>query len=188
MLGQPFDPNAEWFTHEHFRPHWSQPGAVVFITFRTHDSIPNGVLQRWEREKADWLGRRGHGGTKHWSLVLPTMTEKDRSDFWREFNRRREGFLDTGHGRCLLRRPELAGIVGESLLHFDAVRYRMGDFVIMPTHVHLLCAFPTAEAMSQQCDSWLHYTAFRINRAIGDRGEFLAAGAVRPPRPQSGAI
>jgi type I restriction enzyme R subunit len=62
--------------------------------------------------------------------------------------------------------------VADSLLHFDGERYRMGDFVVMPTHVHLPAAFATADAMTEQCDSWLHYTAFRINRAIGEKGKF----------------
>jgi type I restriction enzyme R subunit len=57
-------------------------------------------------------------------------------------------------------------------LHFDGERYRMGDFIIMPTHVHLLAAFATAEAMAHQSDSWLHYTASQINRAIGEKGKF----------------
>ena len=63
-------------------------------------------------------------------------------------------------------------IVADALLHFDGDRYRMGDFVVMPTHVHLLAAFATAEAMKEQCDSWLHYTALQINRAIGEKGKF----------------
>ena len=42
----------------------------------------------------------------------------------------------------------------------------------MPTHVHLLAAFATAEAMTHQSDSWLHYTASQINRAIGEKGKF----------------
>jgi putative transposase len=172
MLGELFDPKAEWFVREHFRPHWTQAGAVVFITFRTHDSIPRTVLQRWEQEKQQWLRVRGHDAEKHWSAVEPTLTEKDRADFQKEFGRRREDFLDTCHGRCLLQRPELASIVAQSLLHFDGERYRMGDFIVMPTHVHLLAAFATAEAMREQCDSWLHYTAREINRAIGEKGKF----------------
>ena len=48
----------------------------------------------------------------------------------------------------------------------------MGDFVVMPNHVHLLAAFPTAAAMREQFDSWLHYTAFRINQRIGENGHF----------------
>jgi len=41
----------------------------------------------------------------------------------------------------------------------------------MPTHVHLLAAFASADSMKKQCDSWLHYTAVHINRAMGQRGK-----------------
>lgn len=172
MLGEFFDPKADWLVREHFRPHWSQTGAVVFITFRTHDSIPRQVLQQWEREKQDWLRLNGHDATKHWSVVVPTLVETDRANFHKRFNRCREDFLDTCQGRCLLRRPELARMVADSLLHFDGDRYRMGDFIVMPTHVHLLASFASVDAMKEQCDSWLHYTARQINRAIGEKGKF----------------
>jgi type I restriction enzyme R subunit len=171
MLGDWFDPQSEFFTEEHCLPHWSQAGSVVFITFRTHDSIPREVIERWDREKQDWLSRRGIVTEEPWFTVVPSLSEQDRTDFQRTFHRAREAFLDTCHGRCLLKRPELARIVAESLLHFDGARYRMGDFVIMPNHVHMLAVFPTAEAMKVQCDSWLHYTAFRINQVIGEKGK-----------------
>ena len=48
----------------------------------------------------------------------------------------------------------------------------MGDFIVMPNHVHLLAAFAAADAMKVQCDSWLHYTAFQINKATGKMGKF----------------
>jgi type I restriction enzyme R subunit len=51
--------------------------------------------------------------------------------------------LDAGHGACVLRQPDLATIVGNSLRHFDGERYLMLDFVVMPNHVHLLASFPT---------------------------------------------
>ena len=172
MLGTLFDPNAELLVREHCRPHWSQAGAIVFITFRTADSIPREVLIRWEAEKQDWLRRRGLTGTTHWAHVLNTLSETDRADFHREFDRCREDFLDTCHGRCLLKQPALAEIVASSLMHFDRQRYRMGDFVVMPNHVHLLAAFATADAMKEQCDSWLHFTARQINKDIGEKGKF----------------
>ena len=172
MLGELFDPKTDWFVYEHFRPHWSQSGAVVFITFRTHDSIPRALLQQWDQEKQDWLSLHGHDAGTHWSIVLPTLGEKDRSEFHKRFNRCREDFLDTCHGRCLLRRPEVARIVADAFLHFDGRRYRMGDFVVMPTHVHLLAAFAAAETMKEQCDSWLHYTARQINLVMGEKGKF----------------
>lgn len=172
MLGEVFDPKAEFFIYEHCRPHWSQTGAVVFITFRTADSIPFEVVRRWDREKQQWMQQRAKGADGHWSTILATLSPKDRADFQRDFNRCREAYLDTCHGRCLLKRPELAKIVADSLLHFDHQRYRLGDFIVMPNHVHLLAAFPTSEAMRHQCDAWLHYTAFRINATIGEKGKF----------------
>ena len=178
MLGELFDPKAELFINERMRPHWSQAGAIVFVTFRTKDSIPKDVLHRWTREKNDWIDRRAAAlqqnlrKGKMWHQVLSTLDEKTRGDFHREFNRKQEDFLDTCCGKCLLKIPEFAKIVANSLMHFDGDRYRMGDFVVMPNHVHLLAAFASAEIMEQQFDSWLHYTATQINRRTGDRGHF----------------
>ena len=152
------------------RPHWAQAGVIVFGTFRTADSIPAAVLTRWEQEKNGWLQACGYQG--HWRDVVPRLSDEERFAFKRQFNRTREDFLDTSHGRCVLRQPELAQIVNDALLHFDGDRYHMGDFVIMPNHVHFLAAFATPELMRIQFDSWLHYTATRINRVIGVRGHF----------------
>jgi type I restriction enzyme R subunit len=171
MLGDCFDPKGQLLIYEHCRPHWSQAGAIVFITFRTHDSIPRYVLERWDVERQEWLQLRGKSGT-HWKEMIQTLSAKERAEFQKAFHRRREAFLDTCHGRCLLKRPELAKIVADSLLYFDGQRYRLGDFIVMPNHVHLLAAFPTADAMKEQCDSWLHYTAWQINKAIGEKGKF----------------
>ena len=171
MLGACFDPKGDLLVSGHCFPHWSHAGAIVFITFRTHDSIPSEVLEQWDRERHEWLLQRGCETGAHWTVVAKTLSARDWADFQKTFNRQREMFLDTCHGRCLLRQPELAQIVADSLVHFDGQRYRMGDFVVMPNHVHLLAAFSTAEAMKAQCDSWLHYTAFRINRAINEKGK-----------------
>ena len=171
-LGELFDPKAELLISEHFRPHWSQAGAVVFITFRTADSIPREVLDRWEREKQDWMRRHDCSMNRHWSKVLPTLEPKLRDQFKKEFNRCREDFLDTCHGECILRKPEIASIVAETLLHFDGERYRMGDFIVMPNHVHLLAAFASEDVLVAQCDSWMHYTARKINLAMGRKGKF----------------
>ncbi len=171
MLGEVFDPKQEVLIEERLRPHWSQAGAIVFVTFRTADSIPAEVLSRWEREKADWMFRRGHTNG-HWTDILPQLCPKERGQFNQQFNRCREDFLDTCRGKCVLRQPVLAQIVADSLLHFDGDRYRMGDFIVMPNHVHLLAAFANPEQMRSQFDSWRHFTAVAINRAIGEKGQF----------------
>lgn len=172
MPGELFDPKSPLLIHEHCRPHWGQAGAIVFITFRTEDSIPQEVLGRWEREKQDWLYRRGYDRHQHWKTTLATLSPGDRAAFTKEFERCREDFLDTCHGRCVLKQPKLAMIVADSLLHFNGTRYRMGDFIVMPNHVHLLVAFATEEMMVTQCDSWLHFTAVQINRELKHKGKF----------------
>ena len=107
MLGECFDPRSDFLISEHFRPHWAQAGAVVFITFRTSDSITRAVLERWDREKREWLKSRLHDadGQTHLSVMVQALSEKDRTEFHKTFNRCRETFLDTCHGRCLLKSP-----------------------------------------------------------------------------------
>lgn len=170
MLGDVFDPKADLLIYKHCRPHWSQSGTVVFITFRTQDSIPREALERWEREKQAWLRHREYGGA-HWAEIVPMLPEQEQREFHKQFQRTREEFLDTCHGACVLRRPDLSQIVADSLLHFDGERYRMGDFIIMPNHVHLLAVFASAESLRHQIDSWLHFTAVKINQALGRQGK-----------------
>ncbi len=171
-LGNIFDPNAPFSTSQHFRPHWSQATAIAFITFRTADSIPKEVLKSWNDEKLRWLRLNANLTTKNWQQAVSTLSDDLRNKFRKRFERCREDFLDTCHGECVLRRRELAQIVADSLLHFDGERYQMGDFIVMPNHVHLLAAFPTSEGLRRQCRSWLHYTARHINLRLGRTGKF----------------
>jgi putative transposase len=172
MIGELFDPQAEMFIEDRLHPHWSQVGAIVFLTIRTRDSIPKEVIERWEREKQDWLVLRGHPADIHWSELVPTLQDDERLAFKKVFNRARESFLDTCHGACVMRQSALSMIVADSFVHFDGDRYCMGDFIVMPNHAHLLVAFATPDALKTQCDSWMHYTGWQINLALEQSGKF----------------
>ncbi len=55
MSVQPFHdrkPVRIYFTN---MPHWRQNGCTYFVTYRMADSIPERVLNQWEREKLHWL-------------------------------------------------------------------------------------------------------------------------------------
>ena len=80
MLGELFGPDMELLIEDGIRPHWSQTGAIVFVTFRTHDSVPKEVLRRWDHEKNEWMRSRGHTTGEHWSNVLPTLHEKEQGE------------------------------------------------------------------------------------------------------------
>jgi type I restriction enzyme R subunit len=168
-LGELFDRDAEFDVSEAYRPHWAQAGAITYITIRLKDSIPKEVIRRWDREKQDWLARRGFN--RPWREVVPELDPTTRKQFKKEFNRTKETFLDSCHGDCVLRRRELAKVVAESLTKFDGDRYHMGDFIVMPNHVHLLAAFPNPELMLKQCAGWMRYTAREINLLLGRTGK-----------------
>jgi putative transposase len=168
-----FDPDQEVEISQHNLPHWQQAGKTYFITFRTYDSMPRDVMDAWLNDRNRWL--RNHGIEPldvDWRRKLARLPIDAKREFHRNFTDRFHDLLDECHGACVLRRPDLAKIVGDSLLHFNGDRYEMGDFVVMPNHVHLLVQFTTASAMKDQCRSWKHYTAVQINRTIGASGTF----------------
>jgi type I restriction enzyme R subunit len=170
---QTFDPQQEVLIVERRLPHWSQAGTLAFITWRTWDSIPAPVLKRWLGERCEFLKRSGiDPNAADWSRRLEELPYAAREAFRNNLAARWNDALDACHGECVLRRMELAKIVSDSLTHFDGARYELTDYVIMPNHVHVIAAFFDEEAMLGQCDSWKHYTATQINRALGRRGRF----------------
>ena len=177
-----FDPDEEVAVTRRNLPHWQQAGKTYFITFRTADSLPRPVLDAWYEERSAWLKRRGIApGNEDLgvaerratvSAALARLPLQERREFHRTFSEKMHRLLDDCHGECVLKRPALAKIVGESLLHFDGDRYEMGDYVVMPNHVHMLVQFRPEVILARQCESWKHYTAVRINRALRRTGHF----------------
>ena len=168
-----FDPNDDLLITQRKLPHWSQDGSVVFITWRTADSMPKDVLERWRADRNRWLDVHGIDPTqKGWKMLVQELPPDLMAEYHNRFTTRWHESLDASHGACVLCQPEIADIVANSLLHFDGDRYEMLDFVIMPNHVHLLATFPDKAAMIDQCDSWKHFTARRINATLGLQGRF----------------
>ncbi len=168
-----FDPLAERAVVWRKLPHWAQAGAVCFITWRTWDSMPAPVVQTWLAERDAWLRQQGVDPSRRgWEVLLNDWPAERLREFRRYVSDRWNDHLDELHGACVLRRPQCAAIVGDSLRHFDEDRYCLSDFVVMPQHIHLLAAFPTEEAMLAQCESWKHYTARQINAVLGRKGRF----------------
>ncbi len=169
-----FDPNEAFEVVVRRRlPHWSQDGTICFITWRTWDSIPAPILAAWLAERAAWLAKHGIDSTDgQWRRQLESLNSAQLQEFQLLHSDRWNEHLDACHGACVLRTPELARIVADSLRHFDGKRYDLTDFVVMPNHVHLLAAFPNAQEMLDQCESWKHFTAAQINRALGRKGRF----------------
>ena len=169
-----FDRNAEVDWHARNLPHWFQPGVAVFVTFRTLDSMPRKVVADWHRDIRRWLLERGFScdlsddelpNAAHLPGNLQSEYRRVRDQGWHQR-------LDQCHGACVLRDPRLGKIVAESLLHFDGIRYHIASYVVMPNHVHLIVQFRRGYHLRRQTESWLRFTATRINRLLGQTGPF----------------
>src|SRR5262249_4350203 len=138
----------------------------------TEDSVPAELARAWHRQRADWLREHGIDPlAPDWKARLRRVPAVE-GQFHQKFSREFMDYLDKGHGACVLKRPELAKSVGDTLLHFDGQRYLLSDFVVMPNHVHVLVGLLGDTDLDKQCYSWKKYTAFELNRALGRKGRF----------------
>jgi len=165
-----FDPGAGYGTRQGCHlPHWFQPGVAYFVTFRTKDSIPDEVRRRWHAERAEWLQRHGvQDDTGNFHLLSPDI----RKDYHERFSREFLATLDQGYGACELADPEIREMVAKSLHSLDGVRYHLGDYVIMPNHVHATVCPLADTRIDSLCTSWKRCSARAINTVLGRRGRF----------------
>jgi putative DNA methylase len=144
----PLTPKAEWHARRGL-PHWEAGETPQSITFRLADSLPRDVIKRLSEARAS----------------VPPAGETPALQ-----RQRFESLLDSGHGECLLARPELAAIVENALLHFHGTRYRLHAWCIMPNHVHVLATPLHGFSLSSIVHSWKSFTAKAINAALGRSG------------------
>ncbi len=154
-------------------PHWFQPQATYFITYRTADSLPGHIVKQWHSDRSAWLAQHGISTSMpNWKNKLAELPETLRTRFHETFTRQYLENLDKCHGACVLMQPRLSKIVADSLLHFDGDRYHMGDFVVMPNHVHLLVGLIGDTEILKQCRSWKKFAVGKINEVLGKTGRF----------------
>jgi len=137
------NPHAKTRFTENRLPHRQQDGITYFVTFRLADSLPKDLLDQWRSERAAWL--KVH--PEPWSELAEV-------EYHRRFTAKFEGWLDEGHGSCLLRKPEVRAKVAKVLGNFVGVRYEHHSWVIMPNHVHLLFSLATGETLEKTLQGW----------------------------------
>lgn len=144
-----------------------------FLTFRTADSLPAEVAHQFRMLRRGWLLEYGVDSTQEdWQALVGELPVAIQREYHRKWSREYHRLLDAGHGECLLAQPDIAGVVVDALRHFDGERYDLGDFVIMPNHVHLLVQFRAGFGMKKQCYSWKHFTSREINLMMDREGHF----------------
>ena len=148
-----FDPDARITHTENRLPHWQQPGAAYFVTFRLADAVPKALLDRWQDERTAWLLQHPE----------PWTPEVER-EYHQRFSGQIERWLDAGHGSCALRDPRCARIAGEALAFFEGTRCTQLAWVVMPNHVHTLFVLHEPWALEAIVASWKRHAAQEINR------------------------
>jgi REP element-mobilizing transposase RayT len=88
-------------------------------------------------------------------LPMPNNPESDLPD---------EPMLQAGS--CILRRPECGKSVQDALLFFEAKRYYLGAWCIMPNHVHVVFTPRPGFTVSSILHSWKSFTAKRLCKVL----------------------
>jgi len=158
---KPFNRGAETQKSRRNLPHWRQAGCTYFVTFRLADSLPQSQLKAWQEERAVWM--KVH--PEPWTAAVTDEYEE-------RFLERIQTWLDAGYGSCALSKRPIQALVAGALAHFDAQRYRLGDFVLMPNHVHALVTPAEGFTFSSILHSWKSYTANKANELLCRAGTF----------------
>ena len=159
-----FDPYSTIHVTGNRLPHWQQPGATYFITFRLGDSLPASTLKAWREEREAWLRSR------------PTpLPPDDEAEYHRLFSTRFDEFLDSGHGSCLLEVRQNREVLETAFRFFEGERYAMISWVIMPNHVHVCAMLSPDWALEKVVFTWKRRTAGEINRLKGISGPIWMA-------------
>jgi REP element-mobilizing transposase RayT len=154
-----FNPEASLIIRRGKLPHWRQEGAIYFVTFRLADALPQAELEWLQREKELWL-----------KLNPEPHTDSQQQEYHRRFTQTVDRWLDAGYGRCILARPDCKTIMESSLLHFDGVRYELGEFAVMPNHVHAIVAPIGEHQLTSILHSWKSFTAHEFNSLLISSG------------------
>ena len=141
----------EWHSRGYI-PHWEAGEISQSITFRLSDSLPGRLLEQWREELSH--------------LPDDEAAVKRRA--------RIEKALDLGQGAGRLSIPILGEFVENTLLHFDADRYLLHAWVIMPNHVHVLITPRGSHTLSNILHSWKSFTAKQANALLATKGAFWA--------------
>jgi len=154
----PFDRKGAVSITRQNLPHWVQPGATYFVTYRLADSLPREILAPWREEIELWLSRH------------PEPWDDAVREEYQQFHARKEAWLDAGYGSCHLGNDKARAIVEENFRHFDGDRYILDEFVVMPNHVHVLVKPLGDSTLSDILHSWKSYTSKAIAKVVAIEG------------------
>jgi len=154
-----------------YLPHLENPGATYFVTFRLAGTLPKSILEGICFERLDLIQETKRQDRELSNHELQRLKYLETTKI--------QDYLDKGFGECWLRDPRIAGLLVDSINHFESKRYVSHAWCIMPNHVHWVFT-PTAIAESSQAASNLiailhglkSFTAHEANKILNRTGAF----------------
>ncbi|MBN1974585.1 MAG: class I tRNA ligase family protein, partial [Sedimentisphaerales bacterium] len=147
-----------------YLPHWTKTGSIYAITFRLADSMPIDVLEQYRTDRKNII----HNAESQ----NRSLTDYEKQELVRLYSNKIETYLDTGHGHCYLREPQIAELTANALKHFDGERYDLIAWAIMPNHVHVIIKPYEGFELPDVLHSWKSYTSTKANELLGCTGDF----------------
>ena len=169
-----FDEDGEVRVYENgILPHWRQDNCTYFVTFRQDDALPIAVANQIKHERKLWLAHRGIDvESSNWKQQLTKLPQKEIRIYERMVAKLVNEKLDRGLGSCILRRTDAAKIVSDALEFFHGTRVLVGNYIVMPNHVHVLMRPMAGFELEDILFSIKSYTSNQINELIGATGTF----------------
>jgi REP element-mobilizing transposase RayT len=148
-------------------PHWHADYAINFVTWNLFDALPASVLARLRAERE---AQREMIFKMRGSVTIPEQRMLDAA-----LTAACEQFLDQHAGECYLRDRRVARIVADSLMYFDAARYLLYAWCVMPNHVHAVFSCLGGFNKSSILHSLKGFTSKEINNVLGRSGTLWQA-------------
>jgi uroporphyrinogen-III synthase/REP element-mobilizing transposase RayT len=98
------------------------------------------------------------------------LNEDEKREYYEMFSERIQKMLDAGEGNCLLKDRRASRIVAEAMKYFAGKRYLLGEWVVMPNHVHVILTPINGSILPDILKSWKTFTAREINKLSGKGG------------------
>ncbi len=137
-------------------PHLKEKGGTYFVTFRLANSLPEKVVENYRLEREEIVKRAESAGRE--------LTPDEVKRLAGLHSERIDSYLDAGHGKCWLKRPEIGGMVANALGHFNGERYDLHAWVVMPNHVHVVLTPCDGNTLSAILHSWKSFTAHKAQK------------------------
>ena len=147
----------------HFLPHWEMESTVYHACFRLADSVPVAKQKQWLEERNRLMEK--------YTQESHALSNDEMIRLQKVYSETIDRYLDSGYGSCILRNPEAAQIVQDSLLFYNEKKYLLHAWCIMPNHVHVLFQVLNNLLHSEVIHGWKSFTAHSINKLLNHQGQ-----------------